>query len=197
MSNDLINNITLNYLVNKDLCIRTTTTTKKTNKEDRKFYRKRIYGLVQDILTSREKRASMSPDVLLAFDIFMNAGVNYFKILDTTDIIQEDYKGIIDTSLSEIDDCEQTVENANKGMMRAIQMNNSLDNFITKKVTNKRILLLPQQRDIDLKDPSLKNKGIQKKNITNTYDETKNKTDETKNKKTETSADIKETGAND
>ena len=196
MSNDLINNITLNYLVNKDLCIRTTTTTKKTNKEDRKFYRKRIYGLVQDILTSREKRASMSPDVLLAFDIFMNAGVNYFKNLDTTDIIQEDYKGI-DTSLSEIDDCEQTVENANKGMMRAIQMNNSLDNFITKKVTNKRILLLPQQRDIDLKDPSLKNKGIQKKNITNTYDETKNKIDETKNKKTETSADIKETGAND
>ena len=117
--------------------------------------------------------------------------------MDTTDIRQEDYKGIIDTSLSEIDDCEQTVENANKGMMRAIQMNNSLDNFITKKVTNKRILLLPQQRDIDLKDPSLKNKGIQKKNITNTYDETKNKTDETKNKKTETSADIKETGAND
>jgi len=118
--------------------------------------------------------------------------------LDTTDIIQEDYKGIIDASLSDIDDCEQTLENANKGMMRSIQMNNnSLDNFITKRVSNKRILVLPQQRDIDLKDPSLKSKGIQKKNITNTYDETKNKTDETKNKKTETSADIKETEAND
>lgn len=198
MSNDLINNITLNYLVNKDLCIRTKITTKKSNKEDRKFYRKRIYGLVQDILTSREKRASLSPDVLHTFDVFMNTSINYFKNLDTTDIIQEDYKGIIDTSLSDIDDCEQTLENANKGMMRSIQMNNnSLDNFITKRVSNKRILVLPQQRDIDLKDPSLKSKGIQKKNITNTYDETKNKTDETKNKKTETSADIKETEAND
>ena len=122
MSNDLINNITLNYLVNKDLCIRTKITTKKSNKEDRKFYRKRIYGLVQDILTSREKRATMAPDILHTFDVFMNTSINYFKNLDTTDIIQEDYKGIIDASLSDIDDCEQTLENANKGMMRSIQL---------------------------------------------------------------------------
>jgi hypothetical protein len=59
--------------------------------------------------------------------------------------------------------------------------NNSLDNFIKIKMTKQsEELIIPQQKEINLKDPILKIKGItKKKNIINNYDEdTKNETNE-------------------
>jgi hypothetical protein len=49
----------------------------------------------------------------------------------------------------------------------------SLDNFVKIKYTKKPSeIVLPKQKDINLKDPDLRNKGIRKKkNIINKYDE--------------------------
>jgi hypothetical protein len=51
--------------------------------------------------------------------------------------------------------------------------NHSLDNFIKIKMTKTpEKLIIPQQKEINLKEPYLKNKGIvKKKNIINNYDE--------------------------
>ena len=67
--------------------------------------------------------------------------------------------------------------------MRSVKMSNhSLDNFIKIKMTkNIEELIIPQQKEINLKDPILKIKGItKKKNIINNYDEdTKKQSNET------------------
>ena len=67
--------------------------------------------------------------------------------------------------------------------MRSVKMsNNSLDNFIKIKMTKQpEELIIPQQKEINLKDPTLKIKGItKKKNIINNYDEdTKKQSNET------------------
>ena len=58
--------------------------------------------------------------------------------------------------------------------MRSVKMsNNSLDNFIKIKMTKSpEELIIPQQKEINLKNPVLKNKGvIKKKNIINNYGE--------------------------
>ena len=68
--------------------------------------------------------------------------------------------------------------------MRSIPLQkNNLDSFVINKNKKNENIILPIQKEIDLKNPILKNKGIsKKKNITNIYDE-KNKKDEKDNKK--------------
>ena len=119
---------------------------------------------------------NLPPDVIYTFDNFLNASVNYFQTLDKTDILQEDYKFIDDISNNEmnnlvVEKC-QSIESANKLVMRSIQIN-SLDKFVTKKVSKSKLLILPKQREINLTTPELKTNGIPKKNITNKYDENK------------------------
>ena len=117
--------------------------------------------------------------------------MNYFQTLDKTDILQEDYKFINDISNNETSNIvvenSQTIESANKLVMRSIKIN-LLDQFVTKKVSKPKLLILPKQREINLSTPDLKTKGVPKKNITNKYDENKDaKTENGENgeKKTE------------
>jgi hypothetical protein len=103
--------------------------------------------------------------------------------LDKTDILQEDYQ-TIDNSIKidrnneiNVDNISNTQE-ANQLMMRSIKIQepNSLEKLV-KRTSTKHVkqMILPREKDINLKDPILKNKGIrEKKNITNKYEE-KNK----------------------
>ena len=178
-SNDLINKITLDYLLNTEQYGKYKDTKEKVvhvNKNDKRFYRKRIFNLFKELLTMNKIPENLSPDVIYTFDNFLNASVNYFQTLDKTDILQEDYKFIDDISNNEmnnlvVEKC-QSIESANKLVMRSIQIN-SLDKFVTKKVSKSKLLILPKQREINLTTPELKTKGIPKKNITNKYDENK------------------------
>jgi len=65
--------------------------------------------------------------------------------------------------------------------MRSIKIKNGLENFVTIKSFKKPDeMILPKIKEINLEEPTLRNKGIQKKeNINIKYDETKN---ESKNK---------------
>ena len=80
-----------------------------------------------------------------------------------------------------------TKEEADLLLVRSIKIANpSLDNFVKRKYTKApEQIVMPQQKDINLRDPNLKIKGIKekdkdnlnsekKKNITNIYDKTEN-----------------------
>ena len=190
-SNDFLNQASLDYLINtKQYKIQLTNIlNKKINKKDKRFYRRRILNLTKELLSKDESEIVISPDIKYAFDNLVKTCVHYFKILDRNDIIQEDYnnfnKGIDDEIKedNEINESTQFLKEENeKLLMRSVKMsNNSLDNFIKIKMTKQpEELIIPQQKEINLKDPTLKIKGItKKKNIINNYDEdTKNETNE-------------------
>ena len=210
MSDNLINNITLDCLLNKEqynkyiLNIKqnindnVNQNIKKENK-DIKFYRKRIYYLTKELLLSKEQQNTLLPEVKEAFNNYVKSCINYFKVIDRNDIIQEDYKDIINELdlLNEINALNENIiidENIdpNNYLMRKINVKqNSLDTFVKKKKNPKEIIL-PKQKKINLKDPLLKNKGIiKKKNIINKYEETSdnkkisNATEVNENKKEE------------
>ena len=115
------------------------------------------------------------------FDNFIKACVHYFKILDRNDIIQEDYNEfdefkdkIKENNELHYDSHKILKEEDEKLLMRSIKMANpSLDNFIKINMTKEsKKMIIPQQKEINLKDPFLKNKGIdKKKNIINKYEE--------------------------
>jgi hypothetical protein len=189
MSQAFVDQVTLDCLLNKSL-FNTQVKNKKAqavNKEDKKFYKKRIYNLFKEMLINKTEPENLFPDVKYAYDNFINASINYFKTIDSTDLLQEEYKTLDEQEAININDIPElgddiAVEEADKLMMRSIKIKTPcLDKYVKRKNTKpEEKLILPKQKEVNLIDPELKVKGIQsnsnnnnikKKNITNKYDE--------------------------
>jgi len=183
MTENIISELTLECLMNKTQYAKYLRqaegkpNNKTVNKKEKKFYKRRIFDLTKQLLNN-EKPEMMFPDVSSAFDSYTKVCIEYFKTLDKTDIIQSDYDGMIDelgtldNALSESDQTE-----LNKLLMRSIKITepNSLEKIVKRTTTKigQKAQIIPMQKDINLKDPVFKNKGIRKKNnINNKYEET-------------------------
>ena len=160
----------------------------KINKQDIKFYRKRIYALSKDLLKGDSPNESLKK----IHDDYVNAAIIYLKMIDTKDIIQEQYK--VDSSSNEIGDNEigdneilpdinninfsnemgsnemgsnesTNVADANQQMMRKIVNISNLDNYviITNVNNTGNDYTLPTKKEINLHTKELKTKGIIKK----------------------------------
>ena len=191
MSEDLVNQITLDCLLNKKMygCNVRPKKIKQLNKEERKFYRKRIFNLFKDMITGNIHE-DVLPDVKIAYDNFIDSTIQYFKTIDNNDIIQSDYKDEI-TLLHECSNLTSDMSanlhsnlEADKLLLRSVKMDiPTLDKYVKRTYHNKKEenIILPQQREINLYDPEFKNKGIKKNNITTIYEEdSKKKNDTTK-----------------
>ena len=188
MSDNLISKLTIEYLMNKDQYARyisqnqQTSDTKTINKKDKKFYKRRIFDLTKQLLNN-EKPQQIFPDVSTAFDSYAKICIEYFKILDKTDILQEDYDGLTDAvNPNDSSIAENTQTEVNKLLMRSFNITepNALEKLVKRTSTKiaQKPLIMPIQKDINLKDPILKNKGIRKKNnINNKYEEISEKND--------------------
>lgn len=158
MSQAYINNLNLDLLLNKDI-------KKKINKEDIKFYRKRTYNLFKEIINGNRPE-DLLPDVKYAYDNFVNSTINYFKTKDRNDIIQSEYKDFVEIQNDVSVDISANLcskVDADKLLMRSIKINTStLDKYVLKPKTKKDEIIMPQQKEINLTDPELKNKGIKK-----------------------------------
>ena len=183
MSDNFINEITLDCLMNKEQYNKyiLKKKSKSENIKDLKFYRKRIYYLTKDLLLLKDQTIPVLPEVKIAFDNYVNTCINYFKVIDRNDIIQEDYKDVhhvISDKIGELNKLNDlhnlnTTEEADNYLMRQIKIKkNSLDGFVKKKINKPKEIILPKEKNINLKDPLLKNKGIvKKKNINNKYED--------------------------
>jgi len=167
-----VDQITLDYLTNREMRRQLPAKKEKpVDRSDRKFYRRRVVSLTKDLLTNNAP-ADLLPDVRSAYENYLRACVGYFRIKDETDILQSTYPPTImledddDDEDGDFGDFEITKEEADKLMMRSIKVNNNtLDKFVTvRNVRPEEEMILPQQRQVDLTDPSLKTKGIRKKN---------------------------------
>jgi len=152
----------------------------KISKKDRKFYRKRILNLTRELFLSTD---ACTPDVVDAFMNYIYHCVEHFKNTDTNDILQFEYmngdadydgEGEADMDGDDGNDGDGDYTFYNSSILRKIVKPNTLDNFIIRNVIKKNETEhLPLQKEINLKDPQLRVKGIcKKKNIMNTYEET-------------------------
>ena len=181
MSTEYVNQVTLECLMNKDTYKKYVATKKKNvvNKKDQKFYRRRILSLTKELLYPEESvdksTASQHPSIVSLFQMYSKASIDHFKTLDKNDIIQEDYVSLTTETAEMSADDIKTQSEIDKQFMRSIQVRepNTLDKFVKRStIAPKEEPVLPKQKDINLRDPALKNKGIRKKkNITNKYEE--------------------------
>jgi len=179
MSVSLVNQITLDCLLNKEMINKhlKNKKTKTENKEERKFYRKRTYNLFKELITGNVPN-DLLPDVKYAYDNFVNASIHYFKTIDNNDLRQEEYKDadfLLEECSKEFSEkplANPSKEEADKLMLRSIKIDMpTLDKYVKRTTTKqKEEIILPKQKDIDLKNPELKTKVLKKKNITNKYE---------------------------
>ena len=196
--NKIIDELSLEFFLNKDLYGKYL---EKKNpekieqyKKDKRFYRKRICDLTKQMFNNEAPiNIKLNKDIQIAFDMYTKVCIEYFKVLDKNDILQEDYSGLLEGS-SEINKINvediHSLEDANNLLMRSIKIvePNSLEKLV-KRTSTKAIKkeVLPIEKEINLKDPVLKKKGIKKKdkkektvgleknNINNIYDKKENK----------------------
>jgi hypothetical protein len=186
MSENFINQITLNCLLNNDILNKhlVNQKAKKLNKKEKKFYRKRIYNLFKQMILGNIKEEEINPDIRYAYDNFINASIQYFKTVDNNDLIQSDYKDIEEhkEDLFNDDFCENNDDiqelnysyaEADNLLIRTVKIEPpTLDRYVKKTTYKKKDeIIFPKQKNINLKDPELKNKGLKKKNIDNLYED--------------------------
>ena len=81
MSQAFVDQVTLDYLLNKEMYNSHVNNKKaaQLNKEERKFYKKRVYNLFKNII-SGEDPDDLLPDVKYAFNNFFNACIHYLHL---------------------------------------------------------------------------------------------------------------------
>jgi hypothetical protein len=182
-TNDFMAEVTLEYLMNKDQYAKykgqSTSKSKQANKKDKKFYRKRIFEITKQLLNN-EPCDHIFPDIVHGFDSYVKMCIDYFKMLDRRDILQEEHDALtLDKNnapaLGEQSGQNENQNELNKLMMRTFHIKepNSLEKLVKRRITriNEKSPIIPVQKEINLKDPVLKNKGIRKKNnINNKYE---------------------------
>jgi hypothetical protein len=180
-SESTINQITLDCLLNRTQYEKYVSKKllNQISRKDQLFYRKRALNLTKELLKGDED-LFVSPDVKYAFECYIKTCVRYFRVLDKSDLIQEEYKSLNLTSQLSEEEMKQSLDGLtelDEILMRKINLkhNGTLDNFVEIKTLVQEDMVVippPQQRRINLKDPILRNKGIRKKkNIENKYNE--------------------------
>ena len=126
--------------------------------EEKKFYKKRLNKMHKQLMNEEP----IDKDVKRVHDEFIKAAINYLKMTDTKDILQEEYIGHKDNVIGELG--EFNLNDVNKTITNMSEPKNTLDNFVTsKKVNLKPLMPPPKQKKINLTDEKLKTKGIKKK----------------------------------
>ena len=176
----------LTYLTNplyQQVMKQQTKNTVANNKSDIKFYRKRITALTKDMLKGEIPDNSYIKTI---YDTYVNGLIKYFKMLDTTDIIQKQYASANEVGANEVDidnaivsgdeTKEITIDNMNNNLFRKCPGVATLDNFVIKQhnETN-QTRIIPIILEVDLKEPSLKKKGVKVKKENKDKNEKKDK----------------------
>jgi hypothetical protein len=160
-----VNKMTIKNLTN-DAFMKRWIERKETTQELKKeqaFYKKRIHHLSKQLLQN-EAPGDLFPDVQEQYDAFLRTCIYYFKSIDNHDILQEEYKEYNDDnngankSFDLIEEERKRVA-FDKAILRRHSGNKGLDGFVKRVVHKEAPVILPKQKNVDLKDPVLRTKG--------------------------------------
>ena len=150
--------IDLLYLTNDRIRTRVENLENGVNKEDLKFYRKRILQQTKNYL--REGRLESVID--RAFDNYVDKLIEYYKFIDKKEIIQKEYENMKGNSVKKIKEINLLEED--KKIMKEVEPQvKTIKDFITvvaKKPKRKHVI--PKIKEFNLKKDELRFKGLKK-----------------------------------
>ena len=100
---DFVNQITLDYLLNKEMYTDHVQNKKKAQikKEECKLYKKRIFQLFKDIIMGSEPE-DLPMDIKYTYNNFITTCIQHFKVTDNNNVIQSEFKDFIFTEENEV-----------------------------------------------------------------------------------------------
>lgn len=134
MSEDWINQITLNCLMNKQqyekyLCSKIN---KQNNIDNKKLYSQRIIDLTKELLEEEIiNEDNITPDVNYSFENYIKTCIHYFKLKDNNELLQEQYKELDELELEKEKELEK--KELEKESNNSIEENSPLNNSYMKK----------------------------------------------------------------
>ena len=146
MSESLINQITLDCLLNKPLYEKFVAKkiSQQIDRKEKKEYRRRIFLLTKELLMSDEERNDILPDVKYAFDNYVKACIHCFKVQDANnpfynlDKVNVDKVNVEKNQDNEENACEEVndkvVEERNVIKENAIEDNAESNEIIKKSI---------------------------------------------------------------
>ena len=105
MSDEFVNRITLECLLNKEMYSSQIIPKKKESslsKEEKKKYRKRVYKLLRDMLEGSPPD-DLFLDVKSTCDTFVGSAINYFKVIDKSAILQAEHNDMSNNDMNNND----------------------------------------------------------------------------------------------
>ena len=150
--------IDLLYLTNDRIRTRVENLENGVNKEDLKFYRKRILQQTKNYL--REGR--LESVINRAFDNYVDKLIEYYKFIDKKEIIQKEYENMKGNSVKKIKEINLLEED--KKIMKEVEPQvKTIKDFITVVVEKpKRKHVIPKIKEFNLKKDELRFKGLKK-----------------------------------
>ena len=135
------------------------------NKEDKRFYKKRVQSITRQLFHKNDYPESIKR----LHAEYIRIIIEYLKMSDMQDIIQDEYADIKEADSlrvagndQEPDDVKSVVD-ADKVLFNASPQRTLLNNYVTTRKIKMDRIVLPRQRHINLKEPMLRDKGLKKK----------------------------------
>ena len=135
-------------------------------KKDKKFYKKRVIQLTKNLYNNNIEEYNVPLlEIKNSFHKYIYECIQILKLIDKNDSIQEEYSDLSSNNIGNpIDTSFNIVEN-DSILFNKPSTNKIEDCFpITIKKTKKKSdIKLPVQKELNLKDPKFKTKGVKKK----------------------------------
>lgn len=151
----------------------------KINKEEYRFYKRRIFNLYKDLILKKET----NKDLLDAFHSFNNKAIDFLKFKDKASVLQEEYIDLSNNKKGKhcfntfINKPLDKVEYSNHILMKDYNVKTTKISecmpLVKKKLKDNSKIILPKKKEINLKDKKFKLSN--KKNINNKYEKGKDK----------------------
>ena len=138
--------------------------------ENKNFYKKRIFSLSKDIFKNKIQETNCN-DVIDSYNKFLFLAINYSKIIDEKDIIQEKLNNK-NPNITDINHNLPIIEEDYINKIDLERFNDTINNknktieeyYDIKSKKKSEPINLPKILNIDLKDEKLKTKGLKNKN---------------------------------
>jgi hypothetical protein len=136
----------------------------KERKKEEKFYRKRVFAMMKDMLRGKYP----SDELRRAHQSYVHSLINYIKVQDRVDLIQKDYppKSIDESSDKQNTLIEDSLISANALLMTNLPVNDkgTLDDFVeVKKCKVTKDVIPPRRKDLNIKTDDHRTKGLKER----------------------------------
>lgn len=134
--------------------------TRAVTDEDIKFYRKRILLVTKNYLRGEK----LTNEITGAFECYADQLIKHFKFIDKTDMVQKEYENLSKKKSSPATNFK--LMNQNKLMMRdkknTVKTIKDFLPIVVKEKTKKK-MVIPKQKNYNIKNPILRSKGVKNK----------------------------------